>query len=176
MQKKICVMKFYKVVIFIISLAIGFSSSTVLAEAIPAWRFAPEVYRFLQGDTLDLTAVLCNNSTATEDLNASSVAYGAGVNWLPGKNLYQAGLNIEFADILQQLNSVILTPGDCHNFVWGTVTAWKAVVHGQYTIDYASINGHNSPTSIVADNVFTINATHEPAPIPIGVLYLILEK
>ena len=169
-------MDYYKVVIFVISLFIGFSSSNVFAEAIPYWRFEPDVYRFVQSDKFNLTAVLCNNSSATDDLIASSVANGSVVTWLPGENLYQAGLNIEFVDILTQLNSVILPPGDCYNFVWGTVSAWKEVLYGKYTIDNAGIFGYSSVDSVVADNVFTINVTHTSELISLGVLHLLLNK
>jgi hypothetical protein len=157
-------MNFYRI-ICVISFFIYFSSSNVFAAAIPYWRFEPNVYRFVQGDLLDLKAVLCNDSIATNDLIASSVTNGAGVNWLPGENLYEKGLNIQFADISQQLNSIILRPGECHNFVWGTVSSWKVILSGQYSIDYASINGHNSSASIVADNVFTIIVTKSTLPI-----------
>ena len=173
--KKISVMNFYKVVIFVIFLFIGFSSSNVFAETIPFWRFEPDVYKFVQGDTLNLTAVLCNDSSATNDLIASTVAYGAGYSGFTGENLY-----IEFVDMRPQLSSVILHPGDCHNFSWGIVTSsWKVVPSGQYTVDYASINGHNWSGAIVADNVFTINVTrdvHVPEPISLGVLHLLLKK
>lgn len=173
---KINVKHIYKILLFSFYLFFGLPSSYACAEAFPFWRFEPNTYIFIQGETLHLTAVLCNHSSATNDFYASTVANGAGVDYLPGQNLYQKGLDIDFADLYSQFNSVILSPGDCHNFVWGTVSSWKVVSDGQYTIKYASINGHNWPGAIVADNVFTIYVNRSPQQLSLGALHLLLKK
>jgi hypothetical protein len=166
----------YKILFFAFYLFIGLPTFYACAESLPFWHFEPNTYILIQGETLHLTATLCNDQSSTDNFNASTVANGAGVNYLPGQNLYLKGLDIDFSDLYSQFNSVILSPGDCHNFVWGTVTAWKIVPDGKYTIDYASINGHNWSGALVADNVFTIYVNRSPQQLSFGVLHLLLKN
>ncbi len=141
---------------FFVASAAGSQATTTVS-----WSFEPAEHLMSPGQEILLTAVLVNEPASSESLVASDVLTGSGVNWVPGQNLFQEGLDLEF--VFGDFSEVVLAPGEALEFLWGTVTNWKDVEPGDYTVDYASINGHNSPTAIVASNVFTITFVPEPS-------------
>jgi hypothetical protein len=131
------------------------------ASLLVSWHFDPAEHHMSPGDEILLTAILLNEPASTESLVAADVLDGRGANWLPDENLYQEGLDVQF--VFDDVDGVVLAPGEAFGFLWGTVTNWKEVDPGEYTIDFATIHAHNAPTEIRASNRFTIVFVPEPA-------------
>lgn len=156
-------------------LIVGSLLAAPIAEAalVLSWDYAPASVTIAGAQTVDMNAVLTNESTSTEHLTGAN--FGASFTYSsPFLNEFEFSFGPNFS---QQFAGLDLAPGSSFNFLFGVLTPIDAtVVPGTYTsvAEALAVSPNAGATiTVTGDSHFTLTVGSAAVPEP-GILAMFL--